>query len=215
MLYYFSPSVLPQPPDWSNKNHVTGYWFLDDDQDWRPPADLLDFLSSGPAPVYVGFGSMRTPKSEEMTNIVLQALARTRQRGILVSGWGGISNVDLPEEVYKIDFVPHHWLFPQMAAVVHHGGAGTMAASVRAGVPTVMIPFFGDQPFWGRRYFALGVMPKPIPHKHLTVERLVQAIHIATSDEVIRTRLVTLNERMRTENGVARAIEILEKCSWS
>jgi len=215
MLYYFSPSVLPQPPDWSNKNHITGYWFLDDDQDWRPPADLLDFLSSGPAPVYVGFGSMRTPKSEEMTNIVLQALARTRQRGILVSGWGGISNVDLPEEVYKIDFVPHHWLFPQMAAVVHHGGAGTMATSVRAGVPTVMIPFFGDQPFWGRRYFALGVMPKPIPHKHLTVERLVQAIHIATSDEVIRTRLVTLNERMRTENGVARAIEILEKCSWS
>ena len=78
-----------------------------------------------------------------------------------------------------------------------------------------MIPFFGDQPFWGRRYFALGVMPKPIPHKHLTVERLVQAIRIATSDEVIRTRLATLNERMRTENGVARAIEILEKCSWS
>jgi sterol 3beta-glucosyltransferase len=214
MLYYFSPSVLPQPPDWSNNNHVTGYWFLDDDQDWRPPAALLEFLRSGPAPVYVGFGSMRSPKSGEMTNIVLHALARTRQRGILVTGWGGISNVNLPEDVYMIDFVPHNWLFPQMAAVVHHGGAGTMAASVRAGVPTIMIPFFGDQPFWGRRYFALGITPKPIPQKHLTVERLVQAIHIAISDEDIRSRLAVLNKHMNTENGVARAIEILEKCSW-
>ena len=215
MLYYYSPSALSLPPDWSDMNHVTGYWFLDDDLGWQPPADLLDFLKSGPAPVYIGFGSMQSGRPEETTRTVLQALACTGQRGILVTGWGGISNVDLPGEVYKIDFVPHNWLFPQMAAVVHHGGAGTMAASVRAAIPAVVIPFFGDQPFWGRRYFALGVMPKPIPYKQLTVERLAHAIQIATSDEAMRTRVVALSKRICSENGVARAIEILQGSGWS
>src|SRR5260370_32503886 len=156
---------------------------------------------------------MRSPKSGEMTNIVLQALARTRQRGILVTGWGGISNVDLPDEVYKIDFVPHNWLFPQMAAVVHHGGAGTMAASLRAGVPSVMIPFFGDQPFWGRRFFEMGIIPAPMPRKSLTAERLAAAINVAVNDTDLRSRVVALSARILAEHGLEKAVSILQQQS--
>ena len=211
ILYYFSPSVLPQPFDWGKDNHVTGYWYLDDQSNWQPPAALLDFLAAGPPPVYVGFGSMQTRNPHEMTAKVLLALAKAKQRAILVSGWGGISQAALPDEVFKIDAVPHDWLFPQMAVVVHHGGAGTMAASLRAGIPSVMIPFFGDQPFWGRRYHTLGIIPKPIPQKQLTVERLAAAIKIATSDEAIRSRVAALSARIRAEDGVARAVEILQR----
>jgi sterol 3beta-glucosyltransferase len=210
ILYYFSPSVLPLPADWSKKNQVTGYWFLEDKTDWQPPTALVDFLAAGPAPVYVGFGSMNTRNPEEMTEIVVRALVSAKQRGILVSGWGGTGNADLPDEVFKIDAVPHSWLFPQMAAVVHHGGAGTMAASLWAGVPSVMVPFFGDQPFWGRRYHALGIIPEPVPQKRLTVERLADAIKIATSDTGLHSRVGALSERIRAEDGVGRAVDILQ-----
>lgn len=215
ILYYYSPSVLPQPPDWGDRYSVTGYWFLDDYADWQPPEALVDFLASGPPPVYVGFGSMNTHRAEAMTDMVLQALARTKRRGILLTGWGGISNTNLPDEVFKIDFAPHDWLFPQMAAVVQHGGAGTMAASLRAGVPSVVIPFFGDQPFWGRRFFALGITPKPIPQKRLTAERLANAIQIATSDAALRGRVKAMSERIRAEHSVERAVEILHQHHYS
>lgn len=211
MLYYYSPSVLPQPPDWGKMYHVTGYWFLDGDADWQPLAELLDFLAAGPPPVYVGFGSMNTRRAEVMTDMVLQALARTKQRGILLTGWGGISHADLPDEVFKIDFAPHDWLFPRMTAIVQHGGAGTMAASLRAGVPSVVVPFFGDQPFWGRRFYALGLTPRPISQKRLTTERLANALHIATSDTALRERVTAFSTRIQSENGVERAVDILQR----
>jgi len=175
------------------------------------PSDLLDFLASGPAPVYVGFGSMNARNPKEMTETILKALARSKQRAILLTGWGGISNADLSDEVFQIDAVPHDWLFPQMAAVVHHGGAGTMAASLRAGVPSVIIPFFGDQPFWGRRFFTLGVIPKPIPQQRLSVERLAIAIQTAIGDKGMRSRVAALSKKIRAENGTARAVDIMHR----
>jgi UDP:flavonoid glycosyltransferase YjiC (YdhE family) len=150
-----------------------------------------------------------------MTEMALNALACSRQRGILLTGWGGLSNADLPDEVFKIDTIPHDWLFPQMAAVVHHGGAGTTAAGLRAGIPSVIIPFFAEQPFWGRRIAELGVGPKPIPRKRLSQERLAAAIHTAASDESMRRRAHTLGECIRTENGVARAVEVFHRCLQS
>ncbi len=210
-LYGFSPSVVPPAPEWGEEIHVTGYWFLDDGATWQPPADLAAFLASGPPPVYIGFGSMVTREAEEITEIVLRALALTGQRGLLLTGWGGIKDRDLPEGVFCIASAPHDWLFPRMAAVVHHGGAGTTAAGLRAGVPTVVVPFFGDQFFWGRRVADLGVGPAPLPRRRLTAERLAAAITRAVHDEALRARAAALGERIRAEEGVARAVEVIER----
>ena len=214
-LYGYSSNVLSPAADWNDRNHITGYWFLDRSADWQPPTDLVDFLASGPAPVYVGFGSMNNRNPEEVTEVVLKALACSRQRGILLTGWGGLSNADLPDEVFKIDAIPHDWLFPQMAAVVHHGGAGTTAAGLRAGIPSVIIPFFAEQPFWGLRIAGLGVGPKPIPRKQLSVERLAAAIHTAVSDEDMRGRAHALGASIRAENGVAQAVQVFHSCLQS
>jgi UDP:flavonoid glycosyltransferase YjiC (YdhE family) len=210
-LYGFSPSVIPAPADWSNDHHVTGFWFLDSAADWTPPQDLVTFLQAGSPPVYIGFGSMTTRKPEETTDLVIKALHQTNQRAILVSGWGGLQKTDLPDSVFMIDSIPHAWLFPRVAAVVHHGGAGTTAAGLRAGVPSIVIPFFADQPYWGGRVADLGVGPTPIPRKKLTVERLAQAIQIAVTDEAMRQRAVDLGLRIQAEDGVARAVEIIQQ----
>ncbi len=211
VVYGFSPSVVPKPSDWGDHIEVTGYWFLDRPADWQPPADLVDFLVAGPPPVYIGFGSMSTRKPEERTDLVLQALARTKQRGVLATGWGGLGQAELPEDVFKIKSVPHDWLLPQMAAVVHHGGAGTTAAGLRAGIPSIVIPFWIDQPFWGRRVSDLRVGPEPISRKKLSVERLTTAIQIAVSDKEMRRRAVALGEHIRAEDGVARAVEAINR----
>jgi UDP:flavonoid glycosyltransferase YjiC (YdhE family) len=209
LLYGYSPMVIPKPNDWSGKQYVTGYWFLERELDWRPPADIVDFLQSGPPPVYVGFGSIMGNRPEQVTEIVLQALRRSSQRGVLMTGWGGLSDVDLPDDVFKTDAIPHDWLFPQMAAVVHHGGSGKTAAGLRAGVPSIIVPFTGDQPFWGQRVYALGVGPKPIPQKRLSTERLAEAITIATTDVAMKHQAAVLGQHIRAEDCVKRAVEII------
>ena len=211
ILYGYSPHVIPPPADWPGSVHVTGYWFLEPPAGWEPPAELVDFLQAGPPPVYIGFGSMVNRKPEETPHLILQALARTGQRGVLSAGWGGLQQRDLPETVMMIGAVPFGWLFPQMAAVVHHGGAGTTSIGLRAGVPAIVIPFMGDQPFWGRRVYELGVGPLPIPRRQLTAERLAAAIECATSDLSMRERALRLGERIRAEDGIGRAVETIEQ----
>jgi sterol 3beta-glucosyltransferase len=210
MLYGWSPSVLPPPPDWGRWLRVTGYWFLEHPGGWKPPRELVDFLESGPPPVYVGFGSMNKTDPEELTDIVLRALERTGRRGVLVTGWGGISNSALPDTVFGVDEVPHDWLFERVEAAVHHGGAGTTAASLRAGLPTIVVPFFADQPFWGRRVAELGVGPEPIPRRSLTVGRLTHAIQRATADGDMKSKAAALGQRIRAENGTERAAEAFD-----
>ena len=163
ILYGYSPAVIPPPADWGADVHVTGYWFLDPAEDWTPDAALADFLAAGPPPVYVGFGSMSSRNPEETANLILDALARAGQRGIIHAGWNGLQRSDLPGSVMMVDGVPFAWLFPRVAAVVHHGGAGTTSAGLRAGVPSVVVPFFGDQPYWGQRVADLGVGPGADP----------------------------------------------------
>ena len=133
VLYGYSPHVIPPPQDWGPNIHVTGYWFLEPPAGWEPPADLVDFLQAGPPPVYVGFGSMVNSRPEETAEMVVQALACAGQRGALSAGWGGLKAEDLPESVFMIGSVPFDWLFPRMAAVVHHGGVGTTSMGLRAG----------------------------------------------------------------------------------
>lgn len=210
ILYAYSPSVVPKPRDWGEHLQVTGYCFLDDDR-WQPPADLVDFLESGTPPVYIGFGSMAHEAAEETAELVLGALAKSGQRGLLVTGWGGIQTSDLPESVFKIESAPHDWLFPRMAAVAHHGGAGTTAAGLRAGIPSMIVPHFADQPFWARRVQQLGVGTKPIPRKLLTAEKLAHAIQIAVTDPSMRRRAADLGACIRAEDGVGNAVRAFEQ----
>jgi sterol 3beta-glucosyltransferase len=146
-LYGFSPSVVPKPADWDRNSEVTGYWFLDEEE-WLPSPSHQGFLQAGPPPVYIGFGSIPSVDPMRTTAMVVEALAMVGLRGILASGWGGLAAAPFTEHVYMLDAAPLDRLFPSVAAVVHHGGAGTTAASLRAGQPTVICPFFGDQPFW-------------------------------------------------------------------
>jgi sterol 3beta-glucosyltransferase len=132
------------------------------------------------------------------------------QRGVLARGWGGLQATDLPETVFMLDAAPHDWLFPQMAAVVHHGGAGTTAEGLRAGKPTVICPFMADQPFWGRLVQEQGLGPQPIPQRRLTAPRLAEAIDAAVSDTAMHQRAVALGARIRAEDGVGTATAIIE-----
>ncbi|CAA9381011.1 MAG: UDP-glucose:sterol glucosyltransferase, partial [uncultured Chloroflexia bacterium] len=209
VLYPYSRHVVPIPADFPAHAHVTGYWFLERSDDWQPQPELTDFLTSGPPPVYVGFGSMSGNKAKQRARIVIDALVQSGQRGILASGWGGLDASDVPENILVVDEAPHDWLFDRVAAVVHHGGAGTTAAGLRAGKPTVICPFLADQPFWGRVVHQLGVGPQPIPQRKLTVARLADAIATAVHDTSMQQRAAELGEKIRAEDGVANAVDII------
>jgi len=210
ILYGFSPSIIPPPSDWAKNIHVTGYWFLDE-SNWNPPSALTEFLQAGSSPLYIGFGSMSNRNPEETANLVLQALKLTKQRAIIQSGWGGLLKTDFPDSVFLVDSVSHSWLFPRVQAVVHHGGAGTTAAGLWAGVPSIIIPFHGDQPFWGQRIAELEVGPVPIPRKKLSVERLAQAINEVVTDREMRQRAANLGSKIQAEDGIARAVTVVQQ----
>jgi len=207
IIYGYSPDVIPPPADWGADIHVTGYWFLDPVEDWAPDPALADFLQAGSPPVYIGFGSMSSRNPEATANLILDALARAGQRGIIHAGWKGLGKSDLPASVRMVDGVPFAWLFPRVAAVVHHGGAGTTGAALRAGVPAIVVPFTMDQPFWGSRVAALGAGPTPIPRRRLTAERLADALRRTVADEAMRARARALGELIRAEDGVLAAVE--------
>ncbi len=206
VLHCYSEFVLPRPKDWTNTTHITGYWFLDRKHDWQPPGELIDFLEAGEEPVYIGFGSMAGRNPQRITNIVVEALQKAKVRGIIATGWGGLDGSNLPESIFKVDKVPHEWLFSRVSAVVHHGGAGTTAAGLRAGKPTIICPFIIDQPLWGERVFALGVGTKPIPQKKLTADKLAKAILEVTKNQIIRQNAENLGEKIRSEDGISNAI---------
>jgi UDP:flavonoid glycosyltransferase YjiC (YdhE family) len=209
-LYHYSPRVVPTPRDWDATNIVTGYWFLPGDPSWQPPAALEAFIAAGPPPVYVGFGSMPAEDAEHKTRVVVEAVRRAGQRAVLATGWGGLSAVK-GDDLHVLDAAPHDWLFSRMAAVVHHGGAGTTASGLRAGKPTVICPFFGDQSFWGERVHALGVGPAPVPQKSLTAERLSAAINQAVNSADVRAKAEALSAAIRTEDGVACAVAAIHE----
>lgn len=211
ILMGFSPNVLPKPKDWGENINITGFWFLNNHSNWQPQSDLVDFIESGPPPIYLGFGSTIPSNPVEITDIVLNALKRTKQRSILATGWGALKPTDTPDNVFQIESVPHDWLFPQMAAVVHHGGAGTTAAGFRAGIPSAIVPFCFDHPFWGGRVAELGVGPQPIPIKKLSAEKLADAIIRVTTDDKMRTRAALLGERIRAEDGVGKAVDLIHR----
>lgn len=210
-LLGYSRHVVPHPPDWPATLHTTGYWFLDEGRDWTPPPDLARFLAADSPPVYIGFGSMTAEDAPRLTRLIVEAVGRAGVRAVLHGGWAGLGSGELPPAIFPLDAAPHEWLFPRLAAVVHHGGAGTTAAGLRAGIPTVTVPHLGDQPFWGRRVAELGAGPRPIPKGRLTAERLAAAIRQAVDDPVMRQRAGALGAAIRAEDGIATAVTQIER----
>jgi len=187
--------------------HATGYWRTGP-ADWQPPEGLEEFLAAGPA-VCIGFGSMHSPRIGRILDTALEALARTGRRAVILTGWSGYAGQD--GNAFVIGDAPHDWLFPRVSAVVHHGGAGTTAAALRAGVPSVILPFFFDQGFWGQRLAACGLGPAPIPFYRLSTVALERALDAAERSIEIRCRLQRLSAKLRREDGVGRAVEILDQ----
>jgi UDP:flavonoid glycosyltransferase YjiC (YdhE family) len=214
LLQAFSPTVLPPPRDWGPHVITAGYWFLDSPADARLPEHVEDFLASGSAPVSVGMGSMTGRDPARMTDVVVEALRRTGQRGLLLSGWAGLGaavreSAQDDVEVLVADELPHDLLFPRMRAVVHHGGAGTTGAGLRAGVPNVVVPHFGDQPLWGDRVHAIGAGPPPIARCDLTARRLAHGISAAIHDRRIRERAAVVGRAVRAERGLQVAVDTI------
>lgn len=210
-LYGYSRHVVPKPADWGSNLHVTGYWFLDDPISWQPPRALLDFLAAGPPPVCITFGSTPGRDPEASTALTVRALQRAGQRGLLITGWGGLTGAALPDEVFAVESVPYEWLFPHVAAVVHHGGAGTLASVLRFGLPSVVVPHMMDQPFWAFQAQRLRVAAAPINHKQLSAERLAAAIRRVVGDPGMRERAARLATLIRAESGTAVATNLIEQ----
>jgi UDP:flavonoid glycosyltransferase YjiC (YdhE family) len=200
----FSPAVVPRPDDWPADVRVSGYWWPARPADWQPPADLVDFLQAGPAPVFVGFGSMASQPGARLAETVAGAVRRAGVRAVVQAGWAGLTA--LGDDVLAVGDVPHDWLFPQLAAVVHHAGAGTMAAGLRAGVPAVAVPVLLDQPFWAARLQRLGVAPVPLPQRDLSAGALAAAIRACLDEPGYRGRAAELAGRINAEDGAADVV---------
>ncbi|NOH04490.1 MAG: glycosyltransferase family 1 protein [Chloroflexi bacterium] len=207
LLFAYSPSILPRPSDWNEHVHVTGYFFLDE-PNYQPPMELSSFLAEGEPPICISFGSMVNRRAERIDQMIHEALKRTNHRGIILSGWGGIARQPSDDLLY-LESAPHGWLLPRCKMLIHHGGAGTTSAGLRAGIPQVVAPFTADQPFWGKRVHAIGVGSKPIAVNQLSVERMVRAMAEAESKPVLERAQAT-GQRIRGEDGVEEAVRVIE-----
>lgn len=200
----FSPTVVPRPADWAPGLEVAGYLWPARPAGWRPDPLLVDFLDAGPPPVCVGLGSMVAGDPERLVEIAMTAFHAAGVRGVIQTGWSGLTAVG--DDVLTVAHVPHDWLFPRMAAVVHAAGAGTTAAGLRAGVPAVPVPAQLDQPFWAARLSALGVTPGPVPFRHLTAKRLAEAVRRAVDDPAYRLRARHVADRIAGEDGAGKVV---------
>ncbi len=203
-LLAVSAHVVPPAAEWGPNFTTTGFWFVDRTAPWDPPQELSEFLLAGSPPIYLGLGSMATADPAAVVRAFTAALERLGRRGVLDAGWARLHSNELPDTVLPLDGAPHDLLFPKMSLVIHHGGAGTTGAALRAGVPQVVIPHIADQPYWGRRVHELGVGAAPIHRKHLTAGRLADAITSASRSEVVRAASA-LGGAIRAEDGVGNA----------
>ena len=207
MVYGVSPHLLPSPADWPAHVQLCGQWLVESTA-WAPPPSLTDFLGAGEAPIYVGFGSMTGFDAARLLDALIRSLAG--RRALFQPGWSGIDPRTLPDNMFTIADTPHDWLFPQMAAVIHHGGSGTSHSAARAGVPSIVIPFAGDQFFWAERLRLVGVAPAGIDRRRPSVDAFASALHFAATAQA-RSRARALGESMRAEDGIAVAVDALER----
>ena len=210
LLFAYSPTVLPRPADWTAPHlHIPGYFFLETAAAYQPPPDLAAFLAAGEPPVCVTFGSMVNRDAARIETTVRAALARAGRRAIFLTGWGEQPAAASPD-ILSLEAAPHDWLFPRCAAAIHHGGAGTTAAGLRAGIPNIVVPHAADQPFWGKRVAAIGAGPKPISLKRLAVDSLAAALAQA-ADPAMRARAAQVGQAIQAEDGVGTAVRLIEQ----
>jgi sterol 3beta-glucosyltransferase len=211
-FYGFSPAVVPRPQDWREGIEVAGYWWPEHPAGWTPPAGLERFLAAGPPPVFVGFGSRNPADSARLSAIAAAARRQAGVRMVIQAGWANLgAALQNDDDVLVIGEAPHDWLFPKMAAVVHHAGAGTTAAGLRAGVPTVSVPMITDQPFWASRIAALGAGPEAVPYKSLSAGSLTAAISDAVSRDSYRTRAQEIAKHLASEDGALPVIRAIDR----
>ncbi|MCF3122741.1 glycosyltransferase family 1 protein [Streptomyces arenae] len=208
VLHGFSPHVLDVAPEWPDWVHTTGFWSLPANQE--PSAELVRFLADGEPPVFFGFGSLSHGDPAATGRLVLDVVRRTGVRAVVVTGWGGISVTDPPENVLVESDVPYDWLFPRVRAAVHAGGPGTLNAALEAGIPQLACPFHKEQLMWGTLLRDLGVAPEPIPYSDLTVEGLADAVRHTLTDPGIAAATRRLADRLAGENGAENAVKALE-----
>ncbi|KAL5069713.1 hypothetical protein RYX36_020600 [Vicia faba] len=209
--YMWSPHLVPKPNDWGSLVDVVGYCFLRLGSKYQPREDFVQWIKKGPPPLYFGFGSMPLEDPKLTTDVILEALKETEQRGIIDRGWGNLGNLaEISDDVFLLEECPHDWLFPQCSAVVHHGGAGTTATGLKAGCPTTIVPFFGDQFFWGDRIHQKELGPEPIPIYELNVENLSNAIKFMLQPEV-KSRAMEVAKLIENEDGVAAAVDAFHR----
>jgi sterol 3beta-glucosyltransferase len=208
----YSPLIFQPSTEWGNNVQTVGSLIIENESNFTPPKELENFIKNGEPPIFIGFGSMKNINSFTKTfEIISEAVTKTKQRAVIGLGWTKNSfSGTVPENIFLIENIPFSWLFPQMKLVVHHGGAGTTAAGLIAGKPTIIIPHIADQPGWGLRVYELGVGSKPISKKSLSAENLSKAITFALQPEIVNAAY-KLGQSMRTENGIEKAIDIINK----
>jgi UDP:flavonoid glycosyltransferase YjiC (YdhE family) len=197
-----SPALIPKPQDWGRHIDISGFYFLNLASSYTPEPELAAFLESGPPPVYIGFGSIVVDDPNAMTRMIFDAIHLSGVRALVSKGWGGLGadDVGIPDGVFMLGNVPHDWLFERVSCVVHHGGAGTTAAGIKAGKPTIVVPFFGDQPFWGAMIARAKAGPDPVPYKKLTAEKLAESIKFCLEPQTLE-QAQNMGEKIREEKG--------------
>ena len=211
ILYGFSPRVVPKPATWGEEELITGYWFGEPAHDGGPPLALERFLAAGSAPIGITFGSMTGGTVARAMEVALEAVGFSGERAVVIGGDPDRVPAHLLDHVFPVAEVRHHWLFPQLSMVLHHGGAGTTAAALRAGVPSVVVPFFDDQPFWGRRVHRIGAGPRPIPARRVSPADLVVAFDRALHDPTIRAHAALAGRLLSAEDGVHNGVLAIEQ----
>lgn len=212
-LLSYSQSVLPTPHDWLPSVNVTGFWFMDSPTDWQPPENLSRFLEEHSAPLMVGFSSQVHRNPAAFTEKVIRAVIRSGKSAVLLTGWGGLQQTDLPKNILIQKWVPYDWIVPRLSGFLHHGGCGSMAMCLRYGVPNMAIPFGFDQALWGTRMAKLGLGPAPIEPEKIDVSTLAEALVRMTEDRGIKQRAQAMAEKIRQEDGVRTAIRAIETAS--
>ncbi|WP_242069652.1 glycosyltransferase [Paenibacillus dendritiformis] len=213
VLYACSPAVVPYDPRWKDRVCMAGFWYLPEIEPWQPPQQVAGFLRQGPAPLALSFSSMPLKQPERMLAMMIEALERAGQRGIILTGNSGmLAERQLDgDSLFLMESAPHDWLFPHTAGVIHHGGAGTTASALRAGKPMLVCPFVGDQPFWARRMRQLGAATAPLREKEMTVDTLNARLEELVRNESLARNAHTLAQTIGQENGLDHTLQFIHR----